>query len=150
MRKIARYVAAIVGMAGCTQPPSIGSSSSAGGGVVGRALVTDIQTRAPNTQAVSGDLLRSSVELARSQGAVLGLTNRDDFVTTAERLGADGLHHVRLQQLHDGIKVWGSDAVVHANETALLSMSGNLTVGLQGLDLVPAISDGTALESAKA
>ncbi|NJM91148.1 MAG: hypothetical protein HC863_02525 [Myxococcales bacterium] len=39
----------------------------------------------------------------------------DQWKVRASSKGADGLQHVRMQQFHQGVKVWGGDIVAHAN-----------------------------------
>jgi pseudolysin/vibriolysin len=56
---------------------------------------------------------------------------------------------VRLQQSYDGIKVWGSDIVVHSDGENVTGVDGTLLGALDGLDLAPAVADTTAMTLAK-
>jgi Zn-dependent metalloprotease len=61
----------------------------------------------------------------------------------------DGLTHVRLRQLHQGLKVWGADVVVHASEHELLSMAGTVAPGLGQLDTTTSLEPAQVLALAR-
>ena len=46
---------------------------------------------------------------------MLGVDGHAAFDVLHEEITADGNDHVRLQQVYDGVKVWGSDIVVHSD-----------------------------------
>lgn len=134
---------AAVAMVGCSGAPSTGGAPS-----VGRAELRD----APAVTAArlhSADLENESLSFIRSQRAILGISARDDFAVIRARTDLNGLNHVRLQQLHDGIKVWGADVVVHGTAEELGAVDGNLLTSLRDLDLTPSLSDASALVIAK-
>ena len=56
---------------------------------------------------------------------------------------------MRLQQLRDGVRVWGSDIVVHSTNASFTGVGGNV-LELQGLNLTPSLVATTALSKAKA
>jgi len=79
-----------------------------------------------------------------------GLTGpRDDWQVRTAAEG-NGLRHVRLAQLHDGIRVWGGEVVVHASAAGVGSVTGNRLANLDGLDVTPAIAGDAALRLAEA
>jgi len=150
--KIAPCLAAALWLAGCSPTGSpTRSSTTGGGGISGRAQLTGIHTR-PSVaqQAVSGDIAKATLEYARAERAALGLSQLDDFATIKVHAGLDGLQHVRLQQLHAGIKVWGADTVVHTSGAKIQALTGNVVIGVTGLDLTPSLSVGSAMTAAKA
>ena len=76
----------------------------------------------------------------------LGLADDDEFevISQTEDPGG-GLVHVRLQQLHRGVPVLGSQIAVHADATTFVGYGGTVTRGLDGFDVTPAIDvDGAA------
>jgi len=76
----------------------------------------------------------------------LGLADDDEFevISQTEDPGG-GLVHVRLQQLHLGVPVLGSQIAVHADATTFVGYGGTVTRGLDGFDVTPAIDvDGAA------
>ena len=78
------------------------------------------------------------------------LADRDDFTSLATVNGPDGLRHARLQQMHDGVPVFGSEIVAHADESTFLGYNGFLTHGLDGFDTTPALSASDAIAIAAA
>src|SRR5262249_48129816 len=82
--------------------------------------------------------------------AALGLSSgHDDFKVLKSDLGIDGINHVRLQHVHEGIRVWGSDVVVHSNAKSFTGLAGNV-VKIKALDLNPSVAATTAVAIAKA
>jgi pseudolysin/vibriolysin len=63
--------------------------------------------------------------------------------------GNDGLSHVRLVQLHEGLKVWGADVVVHAAGASLTSLAGSMATTVDGLDM-PAYARAKTLSGSEA
>jgi Zn-dependent metalloprotease len=74
----------------------------------------------------------------------------DELVPLSTIEGPDGLRHVRLQQVHDGVPVFGSEVVVHADDSTFLGYGGVLTRNLDGLDTAPALGGDDALAIAMA
>ena len=64
-------------------------------------------------------------------------------------MSADGNNHVRLQQSYDGVKVWGSDIVVHSDGESVTGVDGTLLGALGNLELAPSLADTSALTIAK-
>ncbi|HEY0190570.1 MAG TPA: M4 family metallopeptidase [Kofleriaceae bacterium] len=91
-----------------------------------------------------------AVAAVRARRVDLGLSaTLDDFKLMSTTRGMDGLDHVRLQQLHGGVPVWGGDIVVHADANSFTGLGGNLAA-LQGVATNPAVSAASALAFAKA
>ena len=63
---------------------------------------------------------------------------------------SDGINHVRVQQTHGGIPVFGGDLVVHSDNSVFLGVGGNVLTGVSGLDLTPALTGVSAQSTAKA
>jgi Zn-dependent metalloprotease len=154
MKKIVCIIGAIVvgGCSGSIVGPN-GSTSSGGGGVMGRGLVqsadgSNVAMLARNAQL---GVVEDSVAFVKSQAVALGLVPaHDDFTAMGNFVGMDGQNHVRVQQMHGGIPVFGGDLVVHSNPAAFTGLGGNVLAGLQGLDLVPQLSAASAMSQAKA
>ena len=102
---------------------------------------------------VGGELAARAPDYVRLLGRdlELGLSASDDLaVRSIVRGTGDGLHHVRLQHMHAGVPVVGSELVVHADETTFLGFNGVLTRHLDGFDVTPALSGPEALAIAQA
>jgi vibriolysin len=97
---------------------------------------------------VSGDLQRAAIDYARS---VIGadLSSGDDFVVRAARTGKDGLHHIRLQQVHRDVPVRASEIVVHADESTFISLNGTVTRNLEGFDVTATVNASAAMAVAR-
>lgn len=63
--------------------------------------------------------------------------------------GADGLTHVRLRQMHQGLRVWGADVVVHASDRELIGMAGTIATGLEVIDTNTLMDGAQVLTRAK-
>ncbi|MDB4965591.1 MAG: bacillolysin [Myxococcales bacterium] len=136
-------IIAAIGFSACSGPtPAPGGAAS-----VGRA---ELRQAAPIAAArITGDLTTAAIQFVQSQRATLGLGANDSFAVLKIEPDAAGLDHVRMQQLHQGIKVWGADIVVHGQDAELSAIDGNLAASLRGLDLTPALSFSDALSAAK-
>ncbi|MGZ3441261.1 MAG: M4 family metallopeptidase, partial [Polyangia bacterium] len=154
MKKLLCIIGAI-GIGGCSGSvggPS-GSTTSGGGGVLGRALVqsagdAQISMAARNTAL---DPATDTLGFVKTQINALGLSSAsDDFIALKSTVGLDGLNHVRIQQTHGGVPVFGGDVVVHSNNSVFVGIGGNVLSGLQGLDLTPSVSAASAVSKAKA
>src|SRR4051812_29058461 len=101
MKRLA-IAAVVVGLAACSGSVGgpAGSTSSGGGGVVGRGAVIDTapQPLVMTTRTAGVDPGVDSLAFARAQMGALGLSAHDDFQLLAVGTGVDGLNHARLQQ----------------------------------------------------
>jgi len=99
--------------------------------------------------ATKADPIDASLAFVRQQGVALGLDGHAGFTALRHEITADGFDHVRLQETYDGIKVWGSDIVVHNDGTNITAVDGRLLGSVTNLDLVPSVADTTAMTFAK-
>jgi vibriolysin len=79
-----------------------------------------------------------------------GFGRRSDLIAMSARLGAGGLTHVRMNQVIDGVRVFGGDVVVHTADGRVSGMGGNLGANLEGMDVTPALEAEAATATAKA
>ena len=93
---------------------------------------------------VGGDLA------ARAPDYVAEDLGGDQLAVLTTDTGPDGLRHARLQQVHDGVPVFGSEVIVHADDTTFLGYNGVVTRNLAGLDSTPALGGDDALAIAVA
>ncbi|MGZ3440572.1 MAG: hypothetical protein ACXVDD_13710, partial [Polyangia bacterium] len=100
-------------------------------------------------RATQIDPIGASIEFVHGQRATLGLDGHAGFTTLRQQITADGNDHVRLQQTYDGVKVWGSDIVVHSDSGNVTGVDGTVLGALRGLDLLPSLADTTAMTLAK-
>lgn len=113
----------------------------------GRNGLTEINSGSTQRIARSSDIAADAKAYAARQAAKAGVSN-PAFVVNSVTKGIDGVQHVRLTQTHNGVKVYGADVVVHADESELLNVTG--TVALQvNVDMSASIAKGTVVDSAK-
>ena len=101
------------------------------------------------------DLARVEGELGAAaarylEEEALGLSGEEDFELLSVRSGPDGLRHVRLQEMHRGVPVLGSEIAVHADDTTFLGYGGRVTRHLEGFEVTAAIAGDRAVELARA
>src|SRR5262245_15935696 len=129
---------------------SVGPGGGARGGDVTRAELRQAPAIAAARLDLRGGVAAAARSYLGSQRGALGLASQDAFAVLRTHVSLDGVDHVRLQQLHDGIKVWGADVVAHIGADQLLGVDGNLLGSVAGLDLAPSVADTTAASAAKA
>ena len=113
-----------------------------------RAELHQVPAFAPmRTTAI--DAVAAANQFVQAQHAMLGLDGHSAFTTLHQEITADGNDHVRLQQTYDGVKVWGSDIVVHSDGTNITGVDGTLLGTIANLDLAPSVADTTAMTFAK-
>src|SRR6478609_3693555 len=106
MKKLLCIIGAI-GIGGCSGSvvgPS-GSTTSGGGGVLGRALVQSANDAplALGARNQALDPVADTLGMLRNQTVALGLAgSMDGFTMLRNDVGQDGLNHVRVQQTHGG------------------------------------------------
>ena len=96
---------------------------------------------------VHGDLGPAAVGYLEDAG--LGLSSEEDWQLLSVVVGADTLGHARVQELHRGVPVLGSEIAVHADDTTFLGYGGTVTRNLEGFDVEPAIDGDRALARAR-
>src|SRR5437867_3234348 len=89
---------------------SVGCGTGTSGSILESVRVEDGKT--PVKGVAEAAALRF-VENSRSD--LGGLSAEETFEVHGSTIGMDGLHHVRLHQRHRGVRVWGSDIVVHVS-----------------------------------
>jgi Zn-dependent metalloprotease/subtilisin-like proprotein convertase family protein len=62
----------------------------------------------------------------------------------------DGATHVRLEQFHDGVMVWGGDIVAHSNNNQISMINGGMVQHLDSFDVEPTFAADAAMVVAKA
>jgi Zn-dependent metalloprotease len=82
----------------------------------------------------------AALAFSREHARLIGATSGTDFLVKSEETGMDGLRHVRLQQTHHGIKVWGADVVVHASATHVEGIGGTLAPSLPPIQTTPSMN----------
>lgn len=101
-------------------------------------------------RASGAELAASALDGLRARRGVLGLSSTlDDFAVLSSHRGLDGLDHVRLQQLHRGVPVWGADVVVHASADAFHGVGGELG-SIADIDPIAGVASELAIETVKA
>ena len=93
--------------------------------------------RSRRSRTTKVDAIAASIEFVRAQRARSASTRTPRSACCASDVSADGIDHVRLQQTYDGVKVWGSDIVVHSDGENVTGVDGTLLGALDGLDLAP-------------
>ena len=105
-------------------------------------------TFAPS-RAAKVDAIAASVAFVQAQHQLLGVDGHAAFNVLRADVSADGNDHVRLQQVYDGVKVWGSDIVVHSDGENVIGVDGTLLGRVDNLEFAPSLADTTAMTAAK-
>jgi pseudolysin/vibriolysin len=97
------------------------------------------------------DPVVEAVRFSRDRSAELRLATKSDFVLRQVEIGGQigAMGHVRLQQTHQGLKVWGGDVVVHVSDDGSRTMNGNVVSNLPELETKPAVDADAAMAIAK-
>ncbi len=77
----------------------------------------------------------------------MGLTPRDEFVVIKEQRGLNNFSHVRYQQVHEGIPVFGASYILHAKDKYVTAANGNFLPAID-VELTPILSAEQALSIA--
>jgi len=120
-----------------TPPPTVPEGAIP---VVEAVRITD-----KDQTSVSGELAQSSLEYVRNYDPELGISDMDEFEIQQVREGKNQLTHVRMNQMHEGLKVWGAGIVVHSRDHRFLGLSGTLAKHLGQINANPKISADQAL-----
>ena len=96
--------------------------------------------------AVSGDLSTSATKYVRANSLI---TNSGDDWSVRKTSESNGMKHVRMHQMHGGVRVWGGDIVVHTQGDKYSSVAGNRVNDLQGFDIKATVKDDDAMATAK-
>ena len=128
--------------------------TACGGGDESREIVTQPVRHLEMANALAGgELAVAAPDYLQRMAAELdlGLSADDSFeILSLAEGGPDGLRHARLQQTHGGVVVFGSEVVVHADETTFVGFNGFLTRHLDGFDIGAQLSADEAMAIAQA
>jgi vibriolysin len=99
---------------------------------------------------INGNLETAAIDFVKST-ADMTASDRDSWKVRSVKRGKDGRDHVRLDQVYAGIKVWGADVVVHADETSLRGVDGIVAKSIDDhLVITPKLDATKAIAIAKA
>jgi pseudolysin/vibriolysin len=124
-------------------------SDSPSGGATGVPKLQEITFWNKTASTIDGDLGAQSRDYVVQAPELTG-PGDDWVIRDADTNGRGGTQHVRLHQLHDGIRVWGGDLVVHANGVRFTKVVGNLVANLDGFDTKPTLDATAAMSAGKA
>ena len=120
---------------------------SARTGLVTFATTRDSGLLLERTQTAPADA--RALDFVDLYGQAFGLSGRSDVaIARMTPVDALGFEHVRLQQLHRGIPVTGSQLVVHLKGARVHGANGEMVTDLPG-DVTPAITPDAALAQAR-
>jgi vibriolysin len=104
-----------------------------------------------NRTLAGADFGPSSVGYVLDTGTAigLGLSSGDDYAVVSETT-TPGLRHIRLQQTYQGLPVFGSVLVAHADDTTYLGFNGTVTRHLEGFDITTTVRADEAIDIARA
>src|SRR5262245_22845583 len=99
-----------------------------------------------NNVAAGSNLSVAAVDYAKAR---IGGAFDDDYQVRRVLKGMDGNDHVRMEQFHSGVRVFGGDIVVHADGNKFLALHGNIVANLDGFDVEPTFTALSAMQLAK-
>jgi vibriolysin len=106
-------------------------------------------TIAPARRARSMDPGAAAIAYVTAAAESAGAKNAEYKVLSVAKDVADGLTHVRLQQLHDGVSVWGADVAVHMSDASVLGAGGSLAANIALPSAATTLDGAAALTLAK-
>ena len=142
-----------------TSSSGAASGSADGNTVAKQASANDTEGKAADARngltalagtqriARSGDIVADAKAYAASQASTIGAVNAT-FSGSAVATGIDGVQHVRLSQTHNGVKVFGADVVVHADDSEVINVAGAVALQIS-VDMSPSVDQGSILALAK-
>jgi pseudolysin/vibriolysin len=106
----------------------------------GKDKTKDVRSALAPVSGNGTQLARSANVAIDAQGYAIAAAKRmgiqnPSFSEISTKKGEDGLTHIRLNQMHQGLKVWGADVVVHASASELTSLAGSLATTVDSLDM---------------
>ena len=130
---------------------ALAAFTACGGSDDSGKVVTEAVNHQETANALAGpDLEVAAADYVRTYNDQLdlGLSASDDYdvFNVSE---SDGLRHARMQQLHAGVPVFGTDLVVHADDTTFLGFNGYVTKNLEGFDVTTSFAEDAAMNAAK-
>lgn len=121
-----------------------GGNAPSGGNTTSTPTVEIVRFSDKAQTPLSGDLGQAALDYVRGTPELTASADTD-WTVRAAGMGADGVNHVRLDQTHDGVKVWGADVVLHASMTTIKGVNGTILTGVDGFDTAPSLSADDAL-----
>jgi hypothetical protein len=113
-------------------------------------VTTEVARTELSGASAGADLERAAVDYLRGLRDELALGAGGDYAALVEEVGAGGLRRARLQQLHEGLPVVGSEIQVHADGDSFVGLSGLVTTNLDGFDIEPGLDAEQAAAIAEA
>jgi vibriolysin len=113
------------------------------------AELTPVQLIESSTAKVGADVFADAAGYMSSRVADLQLTAADTFDARGMSQTADGQEHVRMDQLHNGVRVFGGDVVVHTGNARYLGVVGSVARDIGDLSATPVIASRDALAIAQ-
>ncbi|HTE55290.1 MAG TPA: M4 family metallopeptidase [Kofleriaceae bacterium] len=135
---------------GCSTDDPMDSGGPVAEGSIAAVEAVRIVDKDPTR--IAGEVSQAALDYVRNYDAELGLSDLDDYAVlrVREAQGAARMRHVRLQHIHQGLPVWGSDVVVHSANDYFLGIEGGVVKNLGQLDVAPALDSQDALALGKA
>ncbi len=124
-------------LAGCNDAPTY----------QGNAKLSPVLFQASSNNLIAGEVDKAAVKFVRDADELTGYG--DDWKVRMTYAG-NAATHVRLDQVHEGIPVWGAGVVVHTDGNRISYVAGNRVPNLGGFDLSPSIEADSAMATAKA
>lgn len=115
-------------------------------GPVGVPEVQAIDYSDKTSTAAAGDLATAAREYVL---AAPELTTRGGDWAVRATIKSKGSTHVRMQQLHEGVRVWGGDIVTQVANGQFRSVKGNMVKNLEGFNVKPTFEQSLAMRVAK-
>jgi len=97
--------------------------------------------------APTGDVMAAATDYVKNAPELTG--DGDDWKIRSSAKDMDGLDHVRMAQIHDGVVVFGADIVVHSDATKFGTVQGTIVKNLAGFDITPSLDAQNATSLAK-
>lgn len=74
---------------------------------------------------------------------------KEEFRTSATFTDQEGYNHIRMGQYYKGVKIWGSEIILHEKNNVVEMMNGRYAATPVNMDITPAITSDNALVTAK-
>src|SRR5262245_54501331 len=97
-----------------------------------RSSLVEVSSQGARSRRMTTDLAADARAYAVSVAERAGVKS-PVFTDFKISRGNDGLSHVRLHQMHDGLRVWGADVVVHATDRELTGLAGSVATHVDRL-----------------
>ena len=149
MMKLAGLTA-LAALAACTQNSDTSDSASTNNLAASGDVQLNAVSLVGSVDVQADDFGAAAVSFVSARRAALGITASDSVSVRGISRGAGATTHVRLDQTYGGVRVFGGDVVAHAEDNAVVSISGLLATHLDGFDVNPLLTGDAAMNAAKA